>query len=570
MQKEFYVFDTETKIYNAKKKLWFYGLRARPENLCFGVVYSHDYMKVLETPEQFKKEFEHPRYKNKIVFAHNATYDLNVVYGNIYKMDRKALFNGKFISATNGNAKFADSMNIYRTSVRNIGKFLNLEKDVLDMSGGTKKKREYSQKDLEYCIRDCEVVYKALLDLFDTVGAIKITQASVALTYYRRNFQPYHISYNETLTDHFFESYYGGRTEVFQLGKTDSTVIDINSMYTDSMLNCIFPNPKYLKKIDNISVKRFISNYLYNYEGIVNCEVFHKYHYYGHLPVKINGKLCFPVGTFSGSWNFNELRYAVDSNVVEILDVNYMVYGREQSSIFTDFVNTLYPEKQNAPNELIKTRTKLFLNSLYGKFAQKINQEFEYLEDVNDHIDYIQKLKEKKLLIEIQLFNEDRFDCFLVKKSLVGKSMNHSIPSYPSYITSHSRIRILNELKKYHNHTPVYCDTDSIFMEKKPNIINSEKLGAWKIENKKVTMVRGLKNYDYLKDGKLISSIKGIPKTAEKLAPDTFRYITLIGTKEALRRSKKAGIPEIRIKKLKGTYDKRIILINGKTKPIEL
>lgn len=571
VMKDFYVFDTETKIYNPQKKLWYYGLMGRPESLCFGVVYSHNYMKVLETPEQFQEEFKHHRYKNKVVFAHNASYDLNVVYGNIYELDPKAIFNGKFISATNGNCTFADSLNIYRYSVRDIGKFLGLEKDVLNMSDGTKTKNEYSENDLKYCIRDCEVVYNALLDIFDTAGAIKITQASIALTYYRRYFQPHHIEYNNQLTDHFFESYYGGRTEVFQLGKTDSYVIDINSMYPDSMRNSLFPNPKYLKKINNISVKRFLKNYLYVYEGMVSCTVYHNDEYFGHLPVRIKNKLCFPIGKFSGSWNFNELRYAIDSGVVEILDIDYFVYGREQESIFKDFVDTLYPQKQNAENDLIKTRTKLFLNSLYGKFAQKINIDYEYLSDVNDHISYIQDLQEKKLLIEIQLFNEDRFDCFLVKKSLVGKSINHSIASYASYITSHARIRILKELKKYKDHTPVYCDTDSIFLEKKPSdIVDSDELGAWKIENKKVTMIRGLKNYDYIKNGRLYSSIKGIPRNAEKIGEGIFSYITLIGIKEGLRRNKKAGTPEKRIKELKGTYDKRIVLKDLKTKPIKL
>jgi hypothetical protein len=48
------------------------------------------------------------------------------------------------------------------------------------------------------------------------------------------------------------------------------------------------------------------------------------------------------------------------------------------------------------------------------------------------------------------------------------------------------------------NYKPIYCDTDSIFFEIEPQILDSNELGEWKRENKLVTKIRGLKNYDYI------------------------------------------------------------------------
>src|SRR5690606_13306568 len=107
--KDFFVFDVETGIEHPDGSIE-YLLSARPEHLIFGVVYGkikgEIFYKVINTVKEFQKEFKHKRYKNKIVYAHNAEYDISCLYGNIYHMDPDAIFNGKFITATNGNCFF--------------------------------------------------------------------------------------------------------------------------------------------------------------------------------------------------------------------------------------------------------------------------------------------------------------------------------------------------------------------------------------------------------------------------------------------------------------------------------
>ena len=72
IQSDFYVFDTETR-----------GLRAKQDAFIFGAIYGHNFVKVLYSVNDFQNEFLEPRYKDKKVFAHNAEYDLFVIYDKI-------------------------------------------------------------------------------------------------------------------------------------------------------------------------------------------------------------------------------------------------------------------------------------------------------------------------------------------------------------------------------------------------------------------------------------------------------------------------------------------------------
>lgn len=565
---DFYVFDTETGKRKNGKIVW--HLNARPESFIFGVVYGHNYTKVIHSVKEFKKEFEHERYKGKKVFAHNAEYDLNVLYGNIYELDPNAIFNGKFICATNKNCMFADSMNIYKTSVKTLGHLMNLEK--LGMSRNYKYSLWPKDKarDIEGCTRDCRIVWEALFQAFEDSGDIKITQASLAMTFYRRFYQPYTIEHNE-LTAAFWDSYTGGRCEAFKLGKTHSHVIDINSSYPNAMVKCIFPNPKYLKEEINVNVEHFINQILPNNEGCIYASIQHKKTWLGYLPVRYKGKLCFPNGTFSGCFNFNEIRYALSSKVIVIKAITRVVYSEPVESPFIDFVKKLYFKRFQSTNDFEKYRLKIYMNSLYGKFAQRINEESIYIPNMIDAYDMIREHQKKRTFIKLSVFNTDRLDAFLVIKSTKKIALSYSIPSFSSYITSYARIELLKKLLELKENKPVYCDTDSIFFELGSKAIeSSNELGKWKLEKKIVTEIIGLKNYKFIDDGAEIHRVKGVPVSAIKTGPNSWEYKNLIKTKEALRRNTGPGVLTKRAKTLKNTYDKRTVLNDGETEPLIL
>ena len=562
---DFYVFDTETIERRADGKIK-YTLRGRPENFAFGVIYGHNFTKVIHTVEEFKEEFKHDRYKKKKIFAHNATYDIGTIYGDIFELDPEALFNGsQFICCTNGNTTFCDSLNIFRTSVSVLGETMGKEKLTISYNW----KNKVTDKDINYCIRDCEIIYDALCDIFNEVGDIKITQASLSMAYYRRYFQPFNIEKNKHC-DLFWNSYFGGRTEAFKIGKTHSKVIDVNSMYPFIMKSIKFPNPRNLKKIDFISVKNFQSRILNNFEGCIHCDVEHKEHYIGFLTVKKDGKLIFPIGNFSGWWNFNELRFAVNKGVVKIKKIHCVTYSEPMESIFTDYINSLYRRRLKTNNEFEKFRLKIFLNSLYGKFAQRVKNEEVYLNDVNKHYDQILQAKKDKTFISLRMFNDQRPDGFLITTSKNPRNLSHSIPSFSSYITSGSRVLLLEKMLEFSKYGLTYCDTDSIFFEVMPiDFTDSLQLGGWKLENKIVTEIKGLKNYRYTENNEEKRKLKGVPKNAVEVEKNIFKFHNLVKAKEGLIRNLDMNVKIERSKTISNKYDKRIVN-ESETKPIKL
>lgn len=571
---DFYVFDTET----GKKKRGKHGtgiyweLNARPESFQFGVIYGYNFSKVIYSVEEFKQEFKDPRYKGKKMFAHNAAYDLDVIYGGIFDLDAEAVFNGKFITCTNGNCIFADSLNIFQTSVEKLGKMIGIEKPELGEKGKMFSKN-IGADEINRCTVDCQIVWEALFQIFEDSGDIKITQASLSMTYFRRFHQPYDIEHNG-FVKHFWDSYFGGRCEAFKIGKTHAQVIDANSMYPYAMRECVFPNPKYIRYDLNVHPKN-LHMYLKNYEGCVYCRVVHKDHQFGFLPVKHAGKLLFPTGEFSGCWNFNELRFALDHKVIEIKTITKVVYSDRMESPFIGYINSLFKQRLQAQREgkdFEEYRIKIFMNSLYGKFAQRILSEEIYIKDVEKQAHIIEDYQRSKAFIKLSMFNMDRKDAILTIRATKFAHISYSIPSFASYTTSFARVHLLRKLLDMANYSPVYVDTDSIFFENEHRpIVNEAGLGGWKKEQKLITEIRGLKNYRFVDKGKSLRKLKGVPSNAVMtISENDFEYFNLLKTKEALRRNKVSGVLTKRTKHISNKYDKREILSDGSTKPLKL
>jgi len=578
--KDFYTFDVETGTRREDGSIkW--GFPGRPETFIFGVIYGFNHTRVIHNLTEWIQAFLDPRYKNKIFFAHNAPYDLNTTYGNIFHMDPHAIFSGtKFISATNGNVKFADSMNVFgRVKLAKIGEMLGITKpglgdeNMISPNGVT-------ADEINRCVTDCIITYEGLIQIFQGAGDIKITGPSLAMSYFRRFHQPYNIEYNENVL-HFFDSYYGGRTEAFKIGATNASVIDVNSMYPFVMKNAVFPNPKFLKTETArpghiIKPSYFINQILPYYEGLIYCTVNHKATAYGFLPyktdnVKGKAKLLFPIGRFKGCWNLPEIRFALEQGAIEIESISRIVYAERMPTIFESFVDTLFEQKLTARHDFEIARVKHLLTDLYGKFAQKMDEDTIYIDDVEKQYEEIRAYQIEGKFVKLIMYNSERLDAMLVTKTAKGYQIPHQIPSIASYITSLARVHLLKQLIALHSRKVVYCDTDSVFFENAFGIESEFNLGGWKLEPKIVSEIRGLKNYSYYNEKKIFKNrIKGLPPTAVQNALGVWEYENLLNTKEALRRGLKAGTIMQRTKIISGKYDKRLVLENGDTKPIEI
>lgn len=130
----------------------------------------------------------------------------------------------------------------------------------------------------------------------------------------------------------------------------------------------------------------------------------------------------------------------LDSYTFESIEYVDGYYFQTKSGLFADYINDLYEKKSNA-NGVERNVYKLQLNSLYGMFGLKCNEEESY------H-------KEYYMPIAIA-------------------------------VASKARCRLINAINANLSRF-IYCDTDSIYLigNEKPNGINlSNKLGDWKLEH---------------------------------------------------------------------------------------
>lgn len=578
--KDFYVFDIETGIIDEQGNIKYF-LSARPEHLLFGVIYGpRGFMKVIYSWQEFQQEFKHSRYKNKIVYAHNAEYDLSGVYGNIYRMDADAIFNGKFISCRNGVCSFADSFNLLPASVAKLGELLGLPK--LDLGSEAHnglidgKWTEYKlshvckiEDDITYCVRDCRIVYDSLFKMFDgfepsyTIGAL-------SLKIFRNKFLKSTVKVSEH-ADLFFDATYGGRTEAFRIGFTQAYVYDINSAYPFAMWRNKFPNPSLLRVVNAVPLAQ-LPSYLDNYEGMVTAKVYvSPKETLPVLPFRQDDRLIFPCGTFSGSWTFPELRHALQYSETKVVEIQKIVYAPGIDSPFTPFIEHYWNERSKTKDEFERYYFKLFMNNLYGKLLQRGRDDYRFCNGTGEAKEYMREkgIKHAELIEVVDGY-------FLRYES--DRIFNHTIAPWGSYVTAYVRCMLHDSMRKDLRNL-VYCDTDSRFSTRKLDL-NDKNLGGWKREEKIVTKVRALKDYVYLyydeEKQKMMEAqmLKGVKKNAKQLDSEAnvFKYKRMIRTRESFRRNDRLppGTFIDQIKVLTGDYLKRTVLKDGSTKPFIL
>lgn len=564
---DFFVFDVETGEY--KKGGIQFLLKGRPEAFIFGVVYGYykgkPYQRIFKSLEEMKNDLQNNRlYYNKYMFGHNVVYDLNVIYGNPFTMDPGAIFNGsRFITGTNGNCKFADSMNVLgKVPLAKIGAMIGVAKPNLG-DANLFAKDGLTPEVINRCTTDCQITHDALTMVFTKGGAIKLTGPSLAMFNFRKYYLEKPIYYNELVTD-FFAGYYGGRTEAFKIGKGNWNVIDVNSMYPYIMKNIKFPEPSKLIKTKP-KISYFINKILPYCEGQITCTVEHAPHYFGFLPHRTKEKLLFPVGTFKGTWCFPEIRLGVESGVISIKGIESVISAPPMPSPFVNYVDDYYKIKTDTTDEFEKDRVKHLLNDLYGKFGQRITTETVYIENVFEQANYLLKLRAEYPNGKLSFLRKDSDSAYYIFSREKEISIPHQIPSIAAYITSAARVHLLKEMISIKG--VAYCDTDSIFYSNGDQFIDDTSLGGWKVEKKLVTEIRGPKNYDYIIGDIFKRRIKGVPSKAVQGDDQIWRYSNLVTPKEALRRGLLAGTLIDRTKFIKGIYDKRIVLSDGETIP---
>lgn len=576
----FIFFDTETYRRQISENAFKHELR-----LCVANIYSTDKHRkrddwlIFYDKENFWniiKETVTPKTR-WVVIAHNIDFDLQVL-DYLHEFDRIGLEITKFLVDANrfiikgrlngGSVLFLDSNNYSgngKVSLKSIGSSIGLEK--LDVNPLTADDKEL----LDYCIRDVEIVREYILKLYsffrdNDLCHFSMTVASLAFNTYRHRFMKYPIFIHtlEKAIEMEREAYRGGRCECFYIGVVPENTIynlDVNSMYPFVMLSYDYPN-RHVFTGGNCSLQA-LKCLMDQYLVIADAEF-----EISEPAIAVKGeRLIFPVGHIRQCVTSPELDYIIkNGKLIKI----HAVSCYEHVPLFRDYITYFYNKRLEAKsqgNRVEELFYKMLLNSLYGKFGQKVHK----LEPLNADLPltknfgyyYNKELGRKAYVIKIGnkwYISEPDYEGY------------NSMVAIAAFVTSYARMYLWSMIKKAGIENVYYCDTDSLFVNQKgfdnlhDMISDTKELGKLEVKQK-ASYFRIVAPKIYELDN--IIRFKGIktPESIKKEIPDSRFY----RIKSSLRKAITGGVLEEHyIKRFNFEYKKGKVKEDGRVLPINL
>jgi hypothetical protein len=537
----------------------------KSDKFALGIIYFPDSDKYLEFREREEmRDFlisiaktDRKSATKIIFFGHNIAYDLNKIFGNYeiffspqYKTEnnRKRYFidclarKGRFYYAKYHNLEFRDTFNLFSMGLEKAGKIVGIP---IDKS--RRKKFENNAnghiepEDVEYCKMDCLTTWRIYEKCRDWVeshgGKIKLTIASSGLTILKQK-NPMIVKYIKAickseklpeLDENFRLAYFGGRVEVHQKTGINLFYYDVNSLYPSVMANekMFYPDPRTL--FEYSGDLQFALN---NYEGMAKISfTIPKTIMIPVLPYKdiTKNKIIYPVGRITGNWCFPEIRLALEMGYIPE-KVHKIICAKPIRSPWFNYCMELYSERkqQKENGDSTEEITKIYLNSLYGKFGQR---------DFDDKIISVEEANE--------IFGNkgEMFETFeyqgreMARYSTEPMRSKSNILSLASYVTSYARSVIYDYYRKVGFENVYYSDTDSLITS--VELPTSKNLGEMKLEHKiEYAKFYGRKDYYIIAEGKAIIKRKGF---SLKFATHLFKDGEKIDITEELKEKFIAG-----------------------------
>lgn len=344
-----------------------------------------------------------------------------------------------------------------------------------------------SEDEKEYIKNDVQIVAYAI-EYFYSQGLDKMTIGSCALAEYKnliqkKNFNKYFPT--PKYHDDVKQSYRGGFTylnpKFASKMVSDGLVFDVNSLYPSVMYGC---DDEYLPFGTPIFFEgEYIEDEIYPlYTQMIRCQFELKD---GKIPtIQIKHGYQFQANEYLTSSGDTEVTICLNSVDLKLFFDQYDVYNLEYISgwkfkstkgLFTEYIDKWSNNKIQAKkdgNHGLYLISKLFLNSLYGKFGTdtKVKSKIPYLGE-DDVIHF--------------------YDSDVETKDGVYVAMASFITSYARLKTIKAAQKIMdNYLSKKSKAQFVYADTDSLhialcgedreeFIKNCGLDIDSTKLGAW-------------------------------------------------------------------------------------------
>lgn len=502
------------------------------------------------------------------VYVHNLDFDLAKIAKDfitnemVLDLKKAVAINNQFIVLPSEHMILHDSLRILPMSLERITKSFGLDKEgKIDLSDylkttpyavykedGTFDKRKSQGKYFEnvdpdepmlneYLEMDCRALHTVLTMVMEMANIsledfIRCpTAASLSMTMYKSQYPDeyelatssnYYGATGEMMEEFVRRAYYGGRTEVFTPRIVNGYHYDVNSEYPFVMKTTEFPVGYYEHIYDPEKARtnyRFWLKYRKG-AGIAEANVTVPDMHIPPLPTrvehgKLENKLLFPVGSFSGVWTYEEIEYAESLGCT--FEIIQTTYWYKTAPIFKDFIEHWEDIKTNSEGAK-REFAKLPQNSLYGKFGMRRERETLAPYAMRDELEDKDELFDTFYHTELDM----RFLTHITKSKA-----KYIQPHIAVFVTSRARI-LLHEglMQQDKSGTVSYCDTDSIAGTSKmpDHMVHDKEYGKWKLENEiKDGIFLQPKLYAEIKpNGDTVIKGKGIP--GEKLEDIHFSH----------------------------------------------
>lgn len=479
------------KLFSPVKKhpLWGFDIETYGDKnrfLMCSIVGDYNVRKIFWEKKEFfrfiKSSFMRDRISRGYVTATNLQFDImGLIEGTKEFEDFTPIIrNSRFILVklpigTFQSAKFIDTASFCYFSVKKWGEILGLPKLKEPACFRRKPKNRNEKEELEaYNLRDSEITYRAIKFIQDGYnrlgGELKITASASALDLYRRKFQEKTYFHPERkLLELIYKAYYGGRVEAVKRGPVKNLkYYDYNSLYPSVMQENDYPDPNHFKHSFHIK-----KSSIREYEGIARATLKISDISLPFLPyrqIKPEPKLIFPEGRFTGYYSFHELRKAIEIGYdIEKLMEGVIYFKRMEP--FREYVDILYDirKKQKENNDPMEIMSKLSMNSLYGKFAQKIDEKDVIMHESKVTYEMLQKAPYAE--------RNGKFFTFKEPCNRIAQFIN---PIFSVYVTSYAREKLYDRIVNCGIDKVYYYDTDSIITSR--TLEDSKRLGKLKEE----------------------------------------------------------------------------------------
>ena len=459
-----------------------------------GVAFCSDALRAYITDhDQIRAKLREHARNGYTFIAHNAGYDLPVIFWQLGVSMKATYYNGRF---NHGSWKYDErraACELWDTgaisgirSLADLGiasgtpklptpqRLLGRDPDRYDWICAAHNRGECEEC---YALRDAEIPYQFMLLLAEQLRTWGVapghTIAAMAMNVWKALERPPPIALLQPKIEKLATpAYVGGRVECCKLGMVPGICVsDIASAYPAAMAETLYPDPSsmvYLREVSPAKVP-------WDREGVAEVSLRVPPSYVPPLPHLHQGERIFPSGSIRGCWTLLELRHAVQLGA-DIRWVHRAAWGARNLSPFANFVGALWFLREEYrvkgdPRELL---AKLLMNNLYGRIGMRQDIERRV---IGRHPlgESVLKLKGKNWSIFDNVVYADQ-----TRQQRFGNDYRNVL--WAAQTTSAVRVK-LHRLMTLQGGNLLYCDTDSIITQGDP-VGLGEGLGQLRLEGR--------------------------------------------------------------------------------------